>query len=185
MSFFSRLIPPSRKAEKNFWRGRDAEMRADFDGARQCFQLAAEAFDEDLSAKATKGDDVRPSHLVMAGICYTRLGRNEDALKVLDQCIALKEIPDAFLHAGYAAAKLGRTDQAADYWSRYPKWIEQPVIHTALKDQLACIRGSDACDLQAACEAVAKAVHRQDKENRKASHFDKRGSHTIPPNRGY
>ncbi len=57
----------------------------------------------------------------MAGISYTRLGRNEEALTVLDACIAQKEIPDAFLHAGYAAAQLGQLGEAVKYWANYPE----------------------------------------------------------------
>ena len=119
----------------------------------------------------------------MAGICYTRLGRNEDALTVLNACIAAKEIPDAFLHAGYAAAKLGQVDKAVDYWSRYPQWVEQRIIADTLRKQGALLRGP-APDLQAACEAVATAVQRQDKANARTK-MSTPERKPVPPNRGY
>lgn len=184
MSFFSKLVAPYRKGEKNFERARAAELRKDFDQAENYFEAAAKGFDEHLAEKEDAGQEARPSHLVMAGICYTRLGRNEDALRVLDACIERKDIPDAFLHAGYAAAKLEQIDLAIDYWSRYPAWAEQPYIANALKEQVKAIRNHDAPDLQAACETVAQAVHRQDKANAKAKSMT-RGKQIVPRNRGY
>lgn len=183
MSFFSTLTPPSRKGEKNFERARAAEGRGSYDQARDFFEIAATAFDAHFAQNIKKGSRNRPSHLVMAGICYTRLGRNEDALTVLNACIAAKEIPDAFLHAGYAAAKLGQVDKAVDYWSRYPQWVEQRIIADTLRKQGALLRGP-APDLQAACEAVATAVQRQDKANARTK-MSTPERKPVPPNRGY
>lgn len=119
----------------------------------------------------------------MAGIGYVRLGRNHDALAVLDECIRRNEIPDAYLHAGYAAAKLGHKDDAIAYWEAYPAWVEQPVIHSALQQILPALR-HDELLLDEACLMVAKAIQRQDKDNAKLQKGtpDER---IIPANRGY
>lgn len=183
MSLFSRFVSPSRKGARNFERARRAELRRDFDKAREYFRTAAEAFDAHFATAKAQGKPLFPSHLVMAGICYTRLGRNEDALRVLDDCMAQKEIPDAFLHAGFAAAKMNDGTRAANYWSRYPKWAAQPHVADALSTVVAAIR-HDGIDLQEACETVVRAAHRQDKANAKggltASH-----NKPVPKNRGY
>jgi len=184
MSIFSRLVAPYRKGEKNFERARAAELRRDFDTAKAYFQTAAEAFDLHRAKKQEKGQEVRLSHLVMAGICYTRLGRNEDGLSALDASIALKNVPDAFIHAGYAAAKLGHANKAMDYWSRYPNWADQRIIARALKEQIKTLQKEKTPDLQAICEAVAEAIFRQDKENAKLK-TRARGKKMVPVNRGY
>lgn len=185
MSFFSGLVKPYRRGEKNFERGRAAEARGDYAKAEAYFQEGAAAFDEHLAAKRDKGEAARPSHLVMAGICYTRIGRFEDALNTLDGCLAEKEIPDAFLHAGYAAAKLNRSDRAAGYWSDYPAWAGQRIIQTVLKEQVSLLRANDAPDLGAACEAVAVAVHEQDKLNSRDRTFREHGKKTSEFRQGY
>jgi len=184
MSFFSKLTPPHRVGEKNFERARAAEVRKDFGKARQYFEAAAQGFDEHFAANNKSGEKQRPSHLVMAGICYTRLGRNEDALAVLDVCIAQKEIPDAFLHAGYAAAQLSQVNKAVDYWSQYPDWSEERYISKELKAQVEELRNSAEPNLLAASEAVVHASHRQDKKNA-SDRLSARGKKTGPRNRGY
>jgi len=184
MSFLHKLIAPYRKGEQNFKRGRAAEFRRDFKAAEDHFKVAAEAFDEHMAKKNAKGEEVRPSHLVMAGICYTRLGRNEDGLRVLDECIERKDIPDAFLHAGYAAAKMGLAEKARDYWSKYPLWAEQRIISIALREQVKALRSQTEPDLAAACEAVAKAIFDQDLENSRSKKFSPYKS-TYPPKRRY
>ena len=184
MSFFSKLTPSHRKGEKNFERARAAEGRRDFDAAMEYFHDSAKAYDVHFAESEESGKALRPSHLVMAGICYTRIGRNADALDVLDACLALKEIPDAFLHAGYAAAKLSEADKAVDYWEHYPAWADQRIIATALKEQTALIRTQGEAALQSACEVVAEAVFRQDKENAKSKPFS-RGKQKVPAKRGY
>ncbi len=182
MTFSSSLTSPSRKGEKKFARGRAAELRGDFDKAKQSFQQAAEAFDIHIANKNKAGQSVRPSRLTMAGICFTRLGRNQDALAVFDEALATKEIPDAYLHAGYASAKLGNRERAIGYWSSYPAWADQRIISTALKEQIMALRNE--ADLQSACEAITKAVLRQDRENSKAQ-LSSSHNRTIPPKRGY
>lgn len=182
MNFLSKLTTPLRRAEKNFHRARAAELRADFSKAKSYFQTAAQAYDDHFTEKGE--DKARPSQLVMAGITYVRIGRNEDALRVLNTCMALKEIPDAYLHAGYAAAKLGETTKAIDYWARYPKWYEQRIMHAVLKEQIQLLRESETPDLQSACEAIAAAFRKQDKKNESQKRF-KRGNQEYPPNRGY
>lgn len=184
MSFFSKLTSPSRKGEKNFERGRAAEGRRDFDKAQGYFQTAAEAFDAHLTECRDKGKPVRPSHLVMAGMCYTRLGRDQDALDVLGECLAQKQIPDGYLHAGYAAAKLGQADKAIAYWEAYPAWAEQKIVADALKEQVATVKAHGEAALQPACEAIAEAVFRQDKANTRAKAFS-HDNKTVPPKRGY
>ena len=184
MSLFSGLVAPYRRGERNFQRGRDAESRRDFDAAKAYFQAGAEAFDAHMAAREKKGREVRTAHLVMAGICFVRLGRNQDGLKVLDAALERRDIPDAFLHAGYAAAKLNRADQAVDYWSRYPDWADQRIIASELKTQVKAIREQESPDLQAACEAVAEALFRQDKANATAR-LTARGNKTVPARRGY
>lgn len=183
MSFFSRFSSPSKKGRNNFDKGRSAEKRRDFDKALTYFETAATAYDEYFADLKTSGKQPEPSHLAMAGICYTRLGRNQDAIAILDQCIAKKEIPDAFLHAGFAAAKLGLNDKALKYWSGYPDWYEQPLIKTELKQQVQAIRDGEH-DLQTACEAIVQAVHSQDKRN-KAHELSTSNNNPYPPNRGY
>lgn len=178
MSFFSKFVAPYRKGEKNFERGRAAELRGDFGKAEEYFRVGAEGFD----AHFAKGGVSKPSHLVMAGICYTRIGRNEDALDVLDRAMGAKDIPDAFLHAGYAAARLGDRDAAVRYWSGYPAWADQRFIAETLKEQIAALQGGS--DVEAVCEAVAKAVHRQDRENAKKKHMT-HDNQKIAPKRGY
>ncbi|QJB56618.1 hypothetical protein [Pseudodesulfovibrio sp. zrk46] len=184
MSFFSKLTPPSRVGEKNFERARAAEVRRDFGKAREYFEKAAAGFDEHFANLKEKIKAPRPSHLVMAGISYVRLGRNEEALSTLDACIGMKEIPDAFLHAGFAAAKLGQLDKTIDYWSRYPKWSEERLIGNVLKEQVALLRNADAPDLQAACEAVVEEAHKQDKKNTR-DRLRERGKRDGPKNKGY
>jgi len=184
MSFFSKLIAPYRKGEKNLERGRAAEIRRDFKAAEEYFRVAANAFDEHITKKKDEGQEARPSHLVMAGICYTRVGRFEDALRVLDECIDRKDIPDAFLHAGYAAAKQGNADRAVKYWTGYPSGADQRVIANVLKEQIDLIRSRKTPNLQAACEAVAQAIFSQDMENSKNKNFSPYKP-TNPPKRGY
>lgn len=184
MSFLSKLVQPYRKGEKNFERGRSAELRRDFVKAEEYFTTAAFAFDEHFAKKNAASKDSRVSHLVMAGICYTRIGRFEDGLRVLEQCIEAKDIPDAFLHAGYAAAKLGMTEKAITHWENYPDWAGQRIIANTLKDQLKMIRTEDA-NLQAACEAVAKAVQKQDKMNQNDRKFRERGQRNREHKQGY
>ncbi|WP_243545199.1 hypothetical protein [Pseudodesulfovibrio tunisiensis] len=181
MGFLDRLISPARKAEHAFERARDAEMRGDFAKAEEQFSTASRAFDEHL---AEAGADAKPSRLVMAGISYVRMGRDRDALNTLQRCLSLKDIPDAFAHAGYAAAKLGLAREAAAFWEAYPKWAEQPVTAQALREQAELIRESESPDLQACCEAVAKAMHQQDRRNRQSRPF-RRGRQRVPRNRGY
>ena len=181
MDLFS--SPPSRKGEHHFERARAAELRGDFAAAEDHFRAGAESFDAHFADAEGKGKAVRPAHLVMAGICYTRLGRNEDALAVLDRALGAREIPDAFLHAGYAAAKSGDPARAAAYWSRYPDWAEQPVLSAALREQAAAL-GRPGADPDAACLAVAEAVQRQDRENAKRK-LTARGRKEVPDRRGY
>nr|WP_321512922.1 hypothetical protein [uncultured Pseudodesulfovibrio sp.] len=185
MSFFSHLVQPYRKGEKNFERGRAAELRRDFKKAEDYFTIAAQAFDEHFTKKAAAGKDTRTSHLVMAGICYTRIGRFEDGLRILEQCIETKDIPDAFLHAGYAAAKLGLAEKAVSHWKSFPDWAGQRVIANALKEQVKAIRSSEKPDLQGACEAVAKAVQEQDKVNQNDRKFRDRGQRDREHRQGY
>ncbi|EGB16031.1 hypothetical protein DND132_2828 [Pseudodesulfovibrio mercurii] len=171
MSFLSRLVRPETRGSKNFERGRAAEARGDFGKAETYFAEGAAAYDAYFAGRK---DEVRPSHLVMAGVCYTRSGRYEDALRVLSECVARKEIPDAFVNAGYAAAKLGRGEEAAGYWSRYPSWAGQRKVASALAEQVKAIR-ADGADLDGACEAVAVAVYEQDKLNARDRQFRKSG----------
>ena len=171
MSFFSKLVKPYRKGEKNFDRARAAEFRRDFEKARGYFTEAATAFDEHLADKRAKGEDIRPSHLAMAGLCYTRLGRYDDALSTLDECMGRKDIPDAFLYAGFAAAKLGQADRAVGYWKDYPTWADQRILANVLREQIEAISRADAPDLDAACDALIQGVYEQDQYNRKDRNF--------------
>lgn len=182
MSFFSKLIRPETKGGKNFERGRAAEARGDFGKAETYFGEGAAGYDEYFGKKP--GDEARPSHLVMAGVCYTRVGRYEDALRVLSECVERKEIPDAFLNAGYASAKMGQADEAARYWSLYPSWAGQREVESALKKQIKLIRAGGA-DLGAACEAVAVAVYKQDKINARDRNFREAGRRTSEFRQGY
>ncbi|MGE4195123.1 MAG: tetratricopeptide repeat protein [Pseudodesulfovibrio sp.] len=184
MSIFSKLVKPYRRGEKHFERGRAAESRGDFGKAREYFLEGAAAFDEHFEAEPVTGAGVRPSHLVMAGVCYVRIGRDEDGLRVLRECLSRKEIPDAFLNAGYAAAQLGRADEAAELWSGYPSWAGQRVVERALKEQVRLIR-SGGTDLGAACEAVARAVQEQDRTNARDRNFREAGRRTSEFRQGY
>jgi len=185
MSFFSKLfhVTPLRKGEKRFDRARRAEKLARYDEAREQFAVTAAAFDEHFENLRRKNRDARPSQLVKAGMAYTRIGRNEDAIAVLDECIRRAEIPDAFFHAGFASARLGKLDDAIRYWSAYPKWFEQRIIHAELNEQLRQLRGPEP-DLEAACDAVINAFYRQERENRERTGRQERGGE-FPPNRGY
>jgi len=174
--------PAHRKGEKNFERARAAELRNDFERAKEFFRDAAKAFDAHFAQQKQAGKDIRPSRLAMAGICYTRLGRHQDALNVFDKALSVKEIPDAYLHAGYASAKLEDRAKALHYWTNYPNWADQRIIATALKEQVSAI--SNDGDLQTACETVAQAVQRQDRENEKVR-LRSPHNRTVPPKRGY
>lgn len=182
MSLFSRFIPASRRGQRNFERGRAAEQRGDIAAAQAFFRQGALDYDTHLEAREQTRRPVHPSHLVRAGICYVRIGRDSDALRVLGQALAVKEIPDAFLHAGYAAAKLGDRQGAVRFWSGYPAWAGQTVVARALKLQVAAIAAG--ADLEEACRAVAAAVRSQDRENTKAR-STLRHSRPVPPHRGY
>lgn len=182
MNIFSSLVAAYRRGEKNFDRARSAELRRDFAKAEVYFQEAASAYDEHFRKQGESG--TRPVHLVKAGISYVRIGRNEDGIRVLDICLSMKDIPDAALHAGYAAAKLGRKDEAARYWSRYPAWYEQRIMHDTLGPILHSLQTEDKPDLQGACEAIAAAVRKQDTYNETQKRM-KRGNQEYPPNRGY
>jgi tetratricopeptide (TPR) repeat protein len=194
MRFFSSLtLPwnnPQRTGQRSFERGRAAELRGDFAAAEAYFRQGAQAYDAHLAHAEQAGREVRPSDLTRAGICYVRVGRDDDGLRVLEQALARKDIPDAFLHAGYAAARLGDRDGAARHWSRYPDWAGQPIIAAELRERLRELaRGADlgsepGADLDAACEAVARAVLRQDRENARARPSI-RHSRPVPPHRGY
>ncbi|WP_319581589.1 hypothetical protein [uncultured Pseudodesulfovibrio sp.] len=181
MSFLSKLVRPETKGGKNFERGRAAEARGDFGKAETYFGDGAAAFDDFFGGEP---NNVRPSHLVMAGVCYTRVGRYEDALRVLAECVERKEIPDAFVNAGYAAAKLGRAEEAARYWALYPSWAGQRKVETALKEQVRLIHAGGA-DLDDACEAVAVAVNEQDKVNARDRNFREAGRRTSEFRQGY
>lgn len=182
MSLFSRFIPASRRGQRNFERGRAAEQRGDIAAAQAYFRQGALDYDTHLDASKQAWRAVHPSHLVRAGICYVRIGRDSDALRVFERAMAVKEIPDAFLHAGYAAAKLGDREGAVRFWSGYPAWAGQSVVARILKLQVAAIAAG--ADLEAACRAVAAAVHGQDRENAKARPT-LRHSRPVPPHRGY
>lgn len=184
MSIFSKLVKPWRRGEKNFERGRAAESRGDFGKAREYFLEGAAAFDEHFASEPETAATVRPSHLVMAGVCYVRAGRDQDALRVLRECLARKEIPDAFLNAGYAAARLGRAAEAVELWSGYPSWAGQRVVERTLNEQVRAIRAGGA-DLGAACEAVARAVLEQDKTNARDRNFREAGRRTSEFRQGY
>lgn len=165
MSLFSRFITPARKARKRFELARRAEILKNFFEARKQFEITATAYDEHFAEIKEKNKDARPSDLVKAGMAYTRLGRNEDALTALDECIRQKDsIPDAYLHAGYAAARLGELERAIGYWTDYPKWIEQQYVHAAIKEQVKQLRGPSP-DVDAACSAIIEAFYRQDRDN--------------------
>lgn len=181
MTFFSKLVRPETKGKKNFERGRAAEARGDFAKAETYFGEGAAAYDAYFAGKP---DEVRPSHLAMSGVCYTRTGRYEDALRVLAECVERKEIPDAFLNAGYAAARLGRANEAARYWALYPSWAGQRAVESALNAQVRLIRAGGA-DLGAACEAVARAVFEQDKVNARDRNFREAGRRTSEFRQGY
>ena len=185
MSFLSRLVKPYRRGEKNFERGRAAERRGDFAKAEEYFRAGAAAFDEHLADKQGRGEIARPSHLVMAGICYTRVARFEDGLRVLDACLAEKDIPDAFLNAGYAAARLGRTERAVGYWMDYPAWAGQRIIQTTLREQVRLLRSDAVPDLGAACRAVDQAVLEQDHNNTKDRSLREHGRKTSEFRQGY
>jgi len=186
MGFFSILTLPRRKpgriGQRNFERGRAAELRGDFSEAEACFRRGAQAYDEHLSALARSGREAFPSDLTMAGICHVRIGRNEEGLRLLRRALAARDIPDAWLHAGYAAARLGDREGAADLWSGYPAWADQPVIAKTLKALSHEVRNGG--DLAAACESVARAVLAQDRENARRRPFI-RHSRPVPPHRGY
>ncbi|WP_285907731.1 hypothetical protein [Pseudodesulfovibrio pelocollis] len=187
MGFFSSLMPPwrspRRTGQRNFERGRGAELRGDFAVAEACFGRGALAYDEHLAALDREGREARPSDLTMAGICLVRVGRNADGLRLLRRALAARDIPDAWLHAGYAAARLGDREGAAELWSRYPDWAGQPVIARTLKTLVRDIKDGDG-DLGAACEAIARAVLDQDRENARSRPFI-RHSRPVPPHRGY
>jgi tetratricopeptide (TPR) repeat protein len=182
MSFFSRFIPASRRGQRNFERGRAAEQRGDIAAAKAHFHQGALDYDSHLEAREKARRPVHPSHLVRAGICYVRIGRDSDALRVFERALTVKEIPDAFLHAGYAAAKLGDREAAVRFWSEYPAWAGQAVIARTLTLQVAAIVAG--ADLDAACRAVATAVRGQDRENAKVRPTI-RHSRPVPPHRGY
>ncbi|MEF2230859.1 MAG: hypothetical protein V3571_08020, partial [Pseudodesulfovibrio sp.] len=114
---------------------------------------------------------------------YTRIGRDREALDTLDQALATGPIPDAYLHAGYAAAKLGDTGRAAGYWAAYPDWADQALAARTLREQAAALR-LGTTGPQQACEAVARAVLDQERENARRR-LRSRGRKEIPRNRGY
>lgn len=182
MGFLSRFISSARTGERNFERGRAAEQRGDFSAAQGYFLKGAEAYDVHLADQMRAGRTVRPSHHVKAGICYVRIGRDRDALRVLDLALAQRTIPDAYLHAGYAAAQLGDREKAREYWSRYPDWAGQIHISRELKAQTAAL--GHGADLDDSCTAVARAMLAQDKANAKARPT-LRLSRPVPPHRGY
>ncbi|MFH1914753.1 MAG: hypothetical protein ABIK45_10820 [Pseudomonadota bacterium] len=189
MGFFSNLMTPwrnpRRTGQRNFERGRAAELRGDFAVAEACFRRGALAYDEHFATLDRTGREARPSDLTMAGICHVRVGRNEDGLRLLRHALAARDIPDAWLHAGYAAARLGDRESATELWSNYPDWAGQPVIAKTLKALVRDIGDdADSGDLGAACEAIAKAVLAQDRENARARPFI-RHSRPVPPHRGY
>jgi len=183
MTFLSNLIPPSRRGEKNVERGRAAELRGDFTAAEGYFRTAADAFDAHLARQRERNAAVRTAHLVLAGIAYVRIGRNADALAALDAALETGPIPDAYLHAGYAAAKIGDTDRAAAYWAAYPDWADQRSVARTVHEQAAALR-RETTDAQSACEAVARAVLDQERENARRRLMS-RGRKEVPRNRGY
>jgi tetratricopeptide (TPR) repeat protein len=182
MTFLSLFIRPSRKGERNFERGRAAEQRGDIIAAKTFFRQGAEAYDKHLTSQAAKGEAVRPSHLIRAGICYVRSGRDRDGLTALEAALAERDIPDAFLHAGYAAARLGNREAALAHWTNYPDWAGQPIIASALAEQIAALRRGD--NLDKASEAVVEAIYAQDRDNARIRPTV-RHSRPVPPHRGY
>ena len=165
MGFFSKLVTPSKKGEKNFRRARAAEVRGDRDKAREHFRIAAEAFDEHFATLERENKNGRASHLTMAGMSLTRIDRFEDALRRLDSALALRDNPDAFLYAGYAAAMLSDAESARRYWKGYPDWADRRIVANALAEQLRTLDKGGS--LLLACKAVDEAIHNQDlKEKR-------------------
>jgi tetratricopeptide (TPR) repeat protein len=182
MSFFPFILPPSRKGTKAFERARAAEGRSDDDAALTHFTQAAASFDAHFLAIGMHS--ARASHLVMAGISYTRIGRNEDALMALDRCLELKDIPDASLHAGYAAAQLGLSERAKKYWEKYPVWAEQRIIASALNKAVHNIKKTNQPNMQQLCESIALAMRNQDRENIRGA-FMTPNNQDGAPKRGY
>ena len=165
MSLFSGLVPPSRRGEKQFERARAAQVRGDDAAALHHFRNGAEAFDRHLQKLDGQGKTARNSHLTMAGICYTRLDRHDDALRVLDEVVGRKDIPDAYLYAGISAARLGDVERTRRYWEAYPPWADQRIVANELKDQLRALRKGSP--LKPVCDAVDDAVRRQDLHDRR------------------
>ncbi len=173
MGFLDRLAPLDARGEKNFNRAMQAELRRDFSEAESRFTKCADALTTLLDKKREKGKQPLVRHLVMAGIACVRIGRDEQALAFLEQAISLRDdIPDAWLHAGYACAKLGQTKRAVDYWQSYPKWSEDRIVSSALQKILQTWQGKETPDAASACEAIAQAYFSQMRHN-----------HALPPAR--
>ncbi len=173
MGFFDKLVPLSSKGERNYDRGMRAELRRDFAKAEEYFTAGADNFRNHMTIKNKKGQEPLVRHLVMGGICCTRVGRYQEALDMLDRALARRDdVPDAWLHAGYAAAKLGDREKAVKFWSKYPDWSEERIVAEALKQAVRTLRGSEDADLQSVCAAVAEANFSQMRHN-----------HALPPRR--
>lgn len=172
MGFFDKLVPPSSKGEKNFDRAMRAELRRDFTKAEEYFTACADNFAEHFSTKEDKGGRILVRHLVMGGIACTRIGRNEQAVEWLEKSIAMRDdVPDAWLHAGYAWAKMNDAEKAVHYWSNYPQWSEERIVSSALNEIIPTLK-TDAPDLPDACERVVQAFFSQMRHN-----------HALPPQR--
>lgn len=173
MGFLDRLAPLDARGEKNFERAMRAELRRDFHEAESRFTACADALLELVEKKRKKGSQPLVRHLVMAGIACVRIGRDEQALALLEQAISMRDdVPDAWLHAGYACAKLGKSEQAARYWQSYPQWSEDRIVAKALSDILLQWQDPVEPDLDAACESITQAYFSQMRYN-----------HALPPQR--
>lgn len=166
MGFFDRFVPLSAKGEKNFSRAMAAELRRDFGKAERYFTNCADALSALLEEKKGKKAEPLVRHLIMAGIACVRIGRNENAIQFLEQALERRDdIPDAWLHAGYAYAKEGQREQAVRCWKTYPDWSDDRIVGQAIKELLRELGHGEDADLDGACESVAKAYFSQMRYN--------------------
>lgn len=181
MGFLDKLVPASKRGEKNMERARRAEVRGDKAKTREYYEKVAQAFDEHFA----KTPDPMTGHMAMAGIAYARLGRNQEAVQLLEKALEQRScIPDAVVHAGFAYLAMDDPQSAIRVWKQFPKEAEQSVMARALKDMITQLESANSADFDAIMQEVARAWHSQAKyDDQRMSRNEER--HKIERIRGY
>ena len=158
-------VPALSVGQKNFERGRRADLNSQPEVAKEYFTKAAEAFTALFAERNAKGQSSFASELTMGGISLFKAGRLEEGASILEQ--TLDQNPDNYEAAVYAAmarARLGQTDRALALLDRYPVSAGQYQFTGPLRDIQSRLRLGKISSQDAANELEAAQLD-QDRWN--------------------